>query len=190
MKTIYFYLILLFFAAAEFSAQSDSKHDSLCLQLLGKVVDPENDHLPDCYIELFDGLTVVDSIWLKNESKKFSFLLKKNRSYAIRISMEGYIPQLISVNTEFPDDIDDVVPFSFNTCPVSKRKAEKLNRDALDFPIAIVYFDRTSEEFVHNEDYTATIKKDIGIPYKVSSAEAVRHKSKGKGSHTVMSVTY
>ena len=177
---------------AELHAQSTIKRDSLCLELQGKVVDPENDHLPDCYVEVFDGLNVVDSIWVKTDVKKFTFYLKKNRSYAIRISMDGYIPQLVSVNTEFPPDIEDVVPFAFNTSPISLRKAEKLNRDALDFPIAIVYFDPTSEAFVHNEDYTADIKKQIGIPYKVSSTEAAKYKTnkQNKGSHSVLSVTY
>jgi hypothetical protein len=49
----------------------------------------------------------------------------------------------------------------FETELIGEHKAKKLNADALDFPITIIYYDDQANWFYFNEEYTSNIKKCI-----------------------------
>jgi hypothetical protein len=115
----------------------------------------------NCKIELLCANKVIDSLQLQNGRKKFSFQLKANSYYALRISRPGYVTRLVSVDTRCPSEIVDQFAFHFSTELFTTEEAESLNKDALDFPIAVIHFDGRSEQFIHNRQYTTEIKKDI-----------------------------
>ena len=136
-------------------------HDTLqCLEIKGKISNAAEDN-SICKVELLSSAGVIDSVILEKGIKKFRFHLAKNSYYAIRISKKGFVTKLIAVETEFPDDIIDVCTFSFNTALISQTESLALDRDALDFPIAIIHFNTHTESFVYAKEYTDSIKKEI-----------------------------
>jgi hypothetical protein len=163
----YLALVLLFCAGPNSAAAAKAcssvfsvqDPDSVfCLHIRGKLSNPEK--IGEFKVQLWDGCKPTDSVIVVKEMK-FDFYLRRNAWYGLRIVKEGYVPSLVSINTSFPDDIEDLCEFSFVTTLVSEREADKLNRDALDFPIAILYFDPLTESFIHNKQYTSSIKSEI-----------------------------
>jgi radical SAM superfamily enzyme YgiQ (UPF0313 family) len=87
------------------------------------------------------------------------YSLKKNAIYSIRISKKGYLTKLISIYTKIPKENQELYRLDFDTELIEEHKSKKLNSDAIDFPITIIYFDEEENLFYFNEEYTNNIKK-------------------------------
>jgi len=142
-------------------------NSSFCLEISGQVTIKSKHHFHapktnDSYaVELLYYNTVVDSINVKDIST-FKFHLKKNAYYGIRITKKGCLPRLISVCTDMPKSRRDVMfKFHFDTDLIDDSEKGHLNKSALDFPIAVVSFDKEAGWFYFNEEYTAHIKQKI-----------------------------
>jgi len=133
---------------------------NICLELSGKV-----NHLShkadDSYkAELIYYNTVVDSVIVK-DNKPFKFNFKKNAYYAIRISKKGYVTRLISVHTHLTKDKDGFYRMHFDTELIEEADSNGLDAETLDFPIAIISFDKKLGWFYYNEEYTGNIKRAL-----------------------------
>jgi hypothetical protein len=151
----------LFTLKSTASINEHGKSDSLsCLKIEGKIIN--NDRTEEaCIIELIDSYNHIDTILLKEGKTKFKFVLNKDSYYAIRISKAGYISKVVSVNTEILTDVNGIYRFEFETSLLQEAVLKKLNQDALDFPVAIVYFDHEKDCFSYNKEYSAFIKKEL-----------------------------
>ena len=151
------------------------KYDSLsCLKIEGIVANANEGSDGACIIELISLDESVDTIVLKEGKRKFSFVLNKNSHYAIRVSKKGYISKLVSVNTEILTDSKYIHVFEFETSLVKEAAMARLNKDMLDFPVAIIHFDYEIESFSYNKEYTNYIKREL---YKVSKVNNPSQKS-------------
>lgn len=130
----------------------------ICLEVKGKIINLKHGESKAYKVDLISNSCVVDSI-LVNQTNGFRFSLLKNQVYGIRISKEGYLPRIISINTNLPDYAKDYFRFQFDTELIKEGEAENLNKDALDFPIAVISFSNTLNGFYYNEDYTSYIKR-------------------------------
>jgi hypothetical protein len=77
------------------------------------------------------------------------------------------LPRIISICTEIPEGkrFDKLYRFDFDTDLLAESEYETLNHDALDFPIALISFDKAMRCFYYSEDYTSHIKQKIyGVP--------------------------
>jgi len=140
----------------------------LCLEIEGRIF-MNGENTDNIYkVELIENNQVIASA-MKKDKKAFSFVLKKNTYYAIRIIKEGYAPKLISINTQLPNEKleDDFFSFSFKTELLTKEEFSLLDEDTQDFPIAIVSFNKHKKAFDYSEKYTGNIKKCLlkGIAY-------------------------
>ena len=154
-------ILLLFSFALQGAILKNVEEDSLkCLEIIGRIGNAAENETP-CKVELISMARVLDSVILEKGNKKFSFTLNRNSYYAIRVSKPGFIPKIVSVETKFPDEIIDLISFSFNTDLIPEALAKSLNQDALDFPIAIITFDPRTECFIHVKEYTELTKREI-----------------------------
>jgi hypothetical protein len=135
---------------------------SRCVEIDG-LIENANIKNTECLIELVCSNTVVESVVLKNGKKKFTLHLKKNAFYTIKISKKGYITRLICVDTKISRGYYEKYSFSFETKLPDEAEAEKLNKDYLDFPIALIYFDVRKDCFVFDKEYTSRLKKEIAV---------------------------
>lgn len=172
------FLVFLFSLNTKAAGSYKLEYDSLsCLQIEGKVVNAEEGAYEECLVELISQNEIQQSIVLKEGKNKFKFVLSKNTFYSIRISKKGFISKLISVNTEILTAGDEIHLFKFETSLLNEAFADKLNDDAIDFPVTIIQYDYEMECFLHNQEYTAYIKKELYKPV----AKAKRPKTSNNG---------
>lgn len=178
MKTSLLHILagisLCFFTLGASAAGSKRvKYDSLsCLQIEGIIANSEADQNP-CIIELIGPKDMIDTLILKEGKKKFRFVLSKNSHYAIRISKKGYLSKIVSVNTDLLTEQPGVHVFEFETTLMREEVAQRLNKDMLDFPVAIIYFDYEHNCFSYNKEYSAYVKRELFRPVPATSSEKV-----------------
>jgi hypothetical protein len=161
------FCMCLFLLSIETQAAGKTKFDSLSvLQIEGKISNLDENFEEECVVELIWMNDVVETRVLKEGKKKFKFVLNKNSSYSIRISKKGYISKLISVDTQIPADNESfgLFKFTFETSLMKEALADKLNKDMMDFPIAIIRFDFELDGFSYDKKYTAHIKRELHRP--------------------------
>lgn len=141
---------------------------AVCVNVKGKLVFDRENPKAEFTVDLYSKGRVIETLTTR-EGEAFVFQLGRNDNYTIRISHPDYASKLVVVNTEFPDEIHDVLDFSFKTDLITKQAARGMNGDALDFPIALVHFDEKTEMFTFNEEYTRQLKREIVTP-KVSDS--------------------
>jgi hypothetical protein len=167
--TVAVLLILLQFVA--FSGDGDknkksAKKSDFCLELNGKISITGQRDVSKYAVYLLLDNTIIDSLTL-NEGQNFKFLLKENAWYAVNIKKEGCAPKMLSINTKLPENKYDNVLFKvmFEVDElISHLESIHLDNDALDFPIAIISFDKDSQHFDYSKEYTKNIKKSLIQP--------------------------
>ena len=175
MKNTGFKFIITIFislVALNGSAQLNSRlnFDSLsCLLIDGRINNADEGMDETCLVELICDNEVVSTITLKEGKKNFRFVLEKNKYYGIRMSKEGYIAKLLSINTDLVTQTYALYGFEFETGLIKNGAIKAFNEDALDFPVAIIAFDYDKDEFSYNEEYTTYIKKEI---HRVRSSQS------------------
>jgi hypothetical protein len=103
-------------------------------------------------VELLRDNDVVDS---KDVSikKPFEFSLEKNVWYTIRITKEGFVPLLISVDTELKKENLTPYEFNFQTELFHNSSVNSIDRDSFDLPIGLIRFDASKDRFYPIDDY-------------------------------------
>ena len=154
-----FLLSLIFFAINGYS-QANISDSLICLEIKGKITNLGSKSNNIYKVELIYYNSVVNKEEI-NVSKPFKYDLKKDAIYTLRISKQGYITKLISIYTKLPEKHNELYRLDFETELIEERKSKKLNADALDFPITIIYYDDKANWFYFNEEYTSNIKRCI-----------------------------
>src|SRR6187402_922255 len=135
---------LLSFVTPSFGGEKDSL---FCIEIDGIVRIPKSLVNKTYKIELLCHNTVVDSGFVVDDE---SFLLKvqKNSWYTIRIVKEGFFPLVISMDTRLPDYNTESHRFHFDTELIVEDYTSITDVDAVDFPIAIVSFNKNKNSFL------------------------------------------
>ncbi len=162
-------LIILCSANATGFTPNKSKDSLTCLTISGGIELPENtedDQSNKNYkVELIYFNTLIDSMF-KKDNRSFSFDLKKNSIYTIRISKPGYLAKLISINTFMEEENQNWYRFHFETNLLHESRRHDLDSESLEFPIALVEFNANTDIFYFNETYTTNIKKSLFLVVK------------------------
>ena len=163
MKTTTYFLMIigiLFFTSSVKAGNGFDNDSTLCLELSGKVGKLKSIENNYYNVELFYNGVIVDSMKVK-DNKEFRFALKKNTIYGLRITKPGYYTRNISINTSTPGYANAFFRLRFDTEMIRVDEPVKLNKDALDFPIAVISFNEDLRAFYYNEEYTTYIKRRI-----------------------------
>ena len=164
MKKLLITLIFGFFfmitCTKIFAATQLNPDTSACLEIEGKILNA-GDGDGACLVELIGTQNTLQSLILKDGKKKFTFQLHKNQNYTIRLSKKGYISKLICIDTRINKAYEDLYLFAFDTKMVSLVESDKLNKDLIDHPVALIYFDVRKDCFDYNKAYTAKMKKEL-----------------------------
>ncbi|MES2681797.1 MAG: hypothetical protein V4635_18020 [Bacteroidota bacterium] len=147
----------LFISASVYSA--GNKDTAYVIEIDGKVLIPRDDESKMYKIELLCHNTVVDS-GVVVDSESFLLKIKKDSWYTIRISKEGYLPMSVSIDTKLPGNNDHFHTFHFDTELIPDNKYI-MDNDAVDFPIAIISFNKKAGEFTPVMEYSKNIRKSL-----------------------------
>jgi len=119
----------------------------------GYLVDEKNNKIKDVEVNLYQGNDLIST---KNWNKKFEYTLDNNQYYTIELVKKGFIPKKIAVST-FEGD-KGAEPFMFVMELIKEKKG--VDSDALEFPSAMIQYDKGSGAYNFNVDYSKNIKKD------------------------------
>ena len=101
----------------------------------------------------------VIAVQTSKVKKSFSFILKRDMLYTIKVEKEGCIPKLVSISTILADAIDErnSYEFSFETNLLSEDLRGNFDDDDVDFPTALISYNKDCDCFEHNKQYTASL---------------------------------
>lgn len=133
-----------------------------CLEVTGKF-DDSMDHLEGKYVvKLLRDNKVVQEHELK-VNKGFKLLLNRDAHYTIKVEKEGYIPRLLSIDTEIPEkaSLDELFKFYFETNLIDDHFYHHFDADDVDFPIALVAYTKKCDCFKYDKKYTELLMSRI-----------------------------
>ena len=153
-----FALSALFLGAK--AADKKENESAYCLTISGKVLTYEKTNRNKIKIYLIKDNAIIDSL-KTNVNVIFSFQLKKNEEYSIKIVEQGVANRLISVSTRLPEKVKKNLffEFHFDLVPFTPLSDISQNADVLDFPVALIYYNPQKGCFDYNRKYTSQLKK-------------------------------
>lgn len=163
MKTItiqFATLIILGLFPVTANASIKTPDTASCLELSGKILKLKKYASNTYTINLIRDNSIIETKVIKGNNE-FKFTLKKNGWYTVKILKEGYVSRIISVDTKLAEGHDGLYRFAFDTELIEEADAVKLNKSALEMPIAHISFDKKKHWFAHNVEYTKAVKNKI-----------------------------
>lgn len=141
----------------------NKKRTAVCLKVSGKVCDKKSKPTEKITVYLIKENMVVDSLKVRT-NLTFEFPLEKNSEYSVKVVQEGYANRLIYISTWLPQKIKDDKLFEFHFDLIPFKPDGSTNPDALDFPVALIYYRSDKGYFDYNKKYTSYIKKEFKQP--------------------------
>ncbi len=132
------------------------KTDPTCLKINGLILKSPKKEKGIYKVELLLDNTVVEAKEISC-NKPFEFTLTKNAWYTVRITKDGFVPLLISVDTELGLENLTVYEFNFETELYHSTDVNYIDRDAFDLPIGLVRYDPSNNRFYPIDDYRGRI---------------------------------
>ncbi|MBA3683173.1 MAG: hypothetical protein H0W73_18710 [Bacteroidetes bacterium] len=178
MKTSKFTSVILTVVALVFCINTSNaktnpitQNSSTCLKINGIILKaPHKAERGSYKVELLKDNVVIDSSKV-SVNKEFEFVLSKNSWYTIRVTKEGHVPLLLSIDTKIDAQNALIYEFQFET-ELLDSKTVNAGNDIMDFPIGVVKFDKVNNRFYPVENYTADIKQKILDPTKSKYSES------------------
>ncbi len=147
-----------------------AKNSATCLKINGIILKaPHKAERGSYKVELLKDNVTVDSTKV-SVNKEFEFALSKNSWYTIRVTKEGYVPLLLSIDTKIDTQNALIYEFKFETELLDAKKVNA-SHDIMDLPIGLIQFDKSNNRFYPVENYTADIKQKIFDPSKPKYSE-------------------
>tara|TARA_R110002096_G_scaffold136909_7_gene289862 strand:+ start:44891 stop:45394 length:504 start_codon:yes stop_codon:yes gene_type:complete len=121
-------------------------------------------------VKLYDGNKLVSSYETKANGK-FIMDLERNKKYTVEFSQTAYVTKRISIDTKVnPKEVELLKEFKFDVDLI--KEEEGINYSNLDFPIALIEFEKHSGQFDYNKAYTENMLKEqeriLGSDYKIA----------------------
>ena len=138
--------------------------DNICLEISGIAVSEYDLPLEGARVVLYqqnEEKAMIEITNVKNENRFFSFNLERNQNYTIEVSKPGYVSRRISVSTHLPADVKISPVFYFEFEIDLFREKMGMDDYYLDFPVALVSYDKKRDVFDIQRKYTENIKMAI-----------------------------
>jgi hypothetical protein len=134
------------------------------LEVYGRITDGEN-KLAGCEILVYNGNDRVGAI-TTDKGGKFDLRLALEGSYGLEFRKEGFAPKRIVIDTHMPKIREGVevmiAPIGMDISLLEKAKYTGANTDDLDFPFAIVRWNKGQGAFVQDQEYTLDMQRTNG----------------------------
>lgn len=165
VQTMAFFLI--FSTAFGFSddkkkATAPATDNEICLEVTGNLDASMKDKEGSYTVKLIHNNKVIEQT-VVDSKQKFKLNLKRNTSYTIRIEKDGYIPRIVSVNTALPEKVRqaNLYRFHFDMELFSESFAKYFDSDDIDFPVALIAYDKNKGVFHYDKSYTSRIQQKM-----------------------------
>jgi len=159
-STIFVTMVLISLCAMVGTVQAQP--EALVLPINGRV--SNGDHkLEGCSVLTYKGNDLIGN-QVTDRSGRFGMVLGLGEEFAIEFRKEGFLPKRILVDTkgELPKDLLEIAPIEMAMNMLPSSKYEGADTDELDFPFAIVKYDRGAKAFIQDQQYTADMMRTNG----------------------------
>jgi hypothetical protein len=132
------------------------------LPVHGKVTDGQN-KMEGCEVVVFRDNEEIESM-TTGRAGKFEVLLETGPQYAVEFRKDGFLPKRLLVDTsnDLPAEQAVFMPLAMDLSLLKAEKYEGGNTDVLDFPFAIIRFDKRAGTFVQDQQYTMDMMRANG----------------------------
>lgn len=154
--------VLIGLSATFFVHRTAAQDLLLTLPVSGRVLDADK-KMEGCKVTIYKGNEVLGE-QTTDRSGRFGMELGLQDEFAIVFSKEGYLPKRVLVDTRgnLPKDLVDIAPIDMAMTMLPASKYEGADTDELDFPFAIIRYDRGAKAFVQDHEYTADMMRTNG----------------------------
>lgn len=156
LKTLTFGCLALCLPAL---AQQD---ETRLLEITGRITDGQK-KLEGCTVTVYEGNDVVGT-QKTDKSGRFGLGLGLQKEFAVVFEKEGFLPKRMLVDTraKIPAEVMAIAPIDLEMSMLVESKYEGADTDVLDFPFAIVQWDRRQLAYVQDYQYTANMMRANG----------------------------
>ena len=139
-----------------------AQEEVLVLPINGRITDGEK-KLEGCEILVYEGNETVGR-QVTEKSGRFNMGLGLGKEFAIEFRKDGFLPKRILVDTraELPKGLYEIAPLEMEMNMLPASKYEGADTDVLDFPFAIVKYDKKVGAFVQDQQYTSDMMRANG----------------------------
>ncbi len=134
------------------------------LEVEGRITDGENKLANSEVVMYKEGEQVADITADKNG--KFHAELEINANYSFEFRHEGFVPKRIIFNTHMPkpkpDEEIEMIPVVMDISLLEHARYEGANTDDLDFPFAMIKYNRKTFMFEQDVEYTMGMQRANG----------------------------
>ena len=166
MRALLIPVIALFtIAPSMLHAQEDgATAEEVFLPVSGRVTDGEN-KMAGCEIVLYKGNERISSV-TTDKSGKFNMLLDLNQVWGIEFVKEGFVAKRMVFNTTMPKMSKTaeviIAPISMEVSLLERMRYDGANTDDLDFPFAMVKWDKGQQTFAQDQEYNMDMQRTNG----------------------------
>lgn len=122
-------------------------------------------------LKLYRLNDVIETVEAKKPATMFN--LKKNQTYVIEISKQGYITRKVSISTHLNDEIDLRPIFRYDMEVMLEKEVAGVTPDYFDVPIAVISYHKVLDRFIYDKNYTAHIKYEQEKAIARTTAEKI-----------------
>ena len=139
-----------------------AQEEGLSLPITGRINDGDK-KLEGCEVLVYDGNNMVGR-QVTDRSGRFNLGLSLGKEFAIEFRKEGFLPKRVLVDTraDLPKDLVEIAPLAMEMSMLPASKYEGADTDMLDFPFAIVKYDKKAMAFTQDHQYTTDMMRTNG----------------------------
>lgn len=140
---------------------SAQKTDQHMLPILGKVV-YDKERIEGCQVKVYQGNKLIYDE-LTSKSGKYEVELPVGHQYMVHFNKEGYLSKMFSVDAEngLPKEVTAYPPFTVNVILIPNERFAGVDMDHLEFPFALVHYNKRLAMFDNDPKYTQNMKRAI-----------------------------
>ncbi len=160
---VFFFLVMCLSADAQIKINK-ANDTIVCLRILGMAVENKTP-LDGVQVTLYkenDELEWEEVTSVEEREHHFLFNLLGNSYYTIDIVKPGYVKRSVGISTMLPQNVKvGSVKFTFDFEVDMLKEKENVDDYYMDFPVALIGYDKTKKSFQYNAKYTKHIKAKV-----------------------------
>lgn len=151
-------LLVLFIALSSAVKTTSFAVKTSSLEIKGYVYEKDV-KVDGALVKLYQNNKVVQMV--KSKKSKFQFILFSGMKYMVEIQKAGSITERIQISTEEETQFGGKYLYEFKVDLMSASKFKGVDISELDFPTALIKYDKDEGEYAHDVAYSKQVKLDL-----------------------------
>lgn len=155
---IFSILLVLFIGLSSAVKTTELAVKTSSLEIKGYVYE-KDEKVDVALVKLYQNNKVVQMV--KTKKSKFQFILFSGMKYMVEIQKAGSVTERIQISTEEETQFGGKYLYEFRVDLMALSKFKGVDISDLDFPTALIKYDKDEGEYMHDAAYTKQVKSDL-----------------------------